>query len=72
MYVHCLGGLGRTGAVVASFLAERGLAPPGEAVGLVKALRAGTDRPGTDSPQTEAQRRLVASRRPGPSALPLP
>lgn len=71
VYLHCLGGLGRTGTVVGSYLAEKGLAPPAEASALVGALRASTDSPESASPQTEEQRRLVASRRPGPSALPL-
>ncbi len=71
VYLHCLGGLGRTGTVVASFLADKGLALPDEASGLVRLLRAATDTPAAESPQTEEQRRLVSSRRPGPSALSL-
>jgi ADP-ribosylglycohydrolase len=71
VYVHCLGGCGRTGTVVGSYLVEKGLATAKEAVPLIRALRAATDSPATGSPETEAQRRLVASRRPGPSALPL-
>jgi ADP-ribosylglycohydrolase len=70
-YVHCLGGLGRTGTVVASWLVEKGLAPPDEASALLASLRASTDSPDARSPQTEAQGRLVSSRRPGPSALTL-
>jgi ADP-ribosylglycohydrolase len=69
VYVHCVGGLGRTGTVVGSYLAEKGLARADEASTLVAALRASTDSPASASPETEAQRRLVASRRPGPSAL---
>lgn len=71
VYVHCLGGLGRTGTVVGSYLVETGLAPAEEASALVAALRASTDTPTLASPQTDAQRRLVASRRPGPWSLPL-
>jgi ADP-ribosylglycohydrolase len=71
VYLHCVGGFGRTGVVVGSLLVERGLAAPDEAVSVIKALRAGTDKPDADSPQTEDQRRLVAGRRPGPAALPL-
>jgi ADP-ribosylglycohydrolase len=71
VYVHCLGGLGRTGTVVGSYLVETGLAPPEEASSLIAALRASTDTPTLASPQTDAQRRLVASRRPGPWSLPL-
>lgn len=71
VYLHCLGGLGRTGTVVGAYLAEKGLAPPAEAAALVQRLRAGTDSPGSPSPQTEAQLRVIASSRPGPSALAL-
>jgi ADP-ribosylglycohydrolase len=71
VYLHCVGGFGRTGTVVGSYLVEEGLAAPSEALGLVTALRARTDRPEAQSPQTEAQRLLVSSARPGPSALPL-
>jgi ADP-ribosyl-[dinitrogen reductase] hydrolase len=70
-YVHCQGGLGRTGTVVASWLVEKGLAPPDGASELVVALRASTDSPDARTPETEEQSRLVASRRPGPSALTL-
>ena len=71
VYLHCLGGLGRTGTIVGSYIVEKGLAKPEEAVALIGALRAGTDKPSLESPQTEEQRRLVESTRPGPSALPL-
>jgi ADP-ribosylglycohydrolase len=71
VYMHCVGGLGRTGTIVGSYLVGKGLVAPGEAVSLLKALRAGTDKPEADSPQTEEQRRLVESSLPGPSALSL-
>jgi ADP-ribosylglycohydrolase len=71
VYLHCVGGFGRTGTVVGSYLVEKALAAPSEALGLVVALRANTDRPEAQSPQTEAQRLLVSTARPGPSALPL-
>jgi ADP-ribosylglycohydrolase len=71
VYLHCLGGLGRTGTVVASFLVEKGLARAEGAIELLAALRRETDAPSAPSPQTEEQRRLVLSRRPGPGALPL-
>jgi len=71
VYLHCVGGFGRTGTVVGSYLVEKALAAPSEALGLVVALRANTDRPEAQSPQPEAQRLLVSTARPGPSALPL-
>jgi len=71
VYLHCLGGFGRTGTVVGSFLVEKGLAPPGEAISLISALRASTDSPDSSSPQTEEQSSLIRGRRPGPDALPM-
>lgn len=71
VYLHCLGGLGRTGMIVGSYLVEKGLARPSETVPVIAALRAATDTPAMESPQTEAQKRLVASRKPGPASLPL-
>ncbi|HUW40773.1 MAG TPA: ADP-ribosylglycohydrolase family protein [Rectinemataceae bacterium] len=70
VYLHCRGGVGRTGMVAAACLVERGLAAPSEALGLLAALRAaaGESRP---SPETPEQRELVAAWRPGPAALPL-
>jgi ADP-ribosylglycohydrolase len=68
VYVHCLGGMGRTGMVAASFLATRGLAASSAAAAVLRELRSRTDRPEAESPQTEAQRRLVATRKPGSSA----
>ena len=46
-------------------------APPDAALALLASLRASTDSPDRPSPETEEQRRLVSSRRPGPSALSL-
>jgi ADP-ribosyl-[dinitrogen reductase] hydrolase len=71
VYLHCMGGLGRTGTVIGSFLVEKGLVPADGAVELIAALRSQTDTPSSQSPQTEEQRRLVRGRRPGPEALPL-
>jgi ADP-ribosyl-[dinitrogen reductase] hydrolase len=80
VYLHCLGGLGRTGTVLGSYFVDKGLAPAGRspsgsapngAVALLGALRAATDAAGELSPQTEDQLRLLASRRPGPAALPM-
>jgi protein-tyrosine phosphatase len=69
VYVHCLGGIGRTGTVVGAWLADRGLAPGAEAVGLIRDLRKASGAPPVRSPETDEQRRLVASWRPGPRAL---
>jgi ADP-ribosyl-[dinitrogen reductase] hydrolase len=69
VYLHCLGGIGRTGTVAGSWLVERGLAAPAEAIALIARYR---DWPGASrSPETEAQDALIESRRPGPGALAL-
>lgn len=69
VYLHCRGGVGRTGMVAAACLVERGLAAPSEALGALASLRsaAGESRP---SPETPEQRELVVAWRPGPAALP--
>lgn len=54
VYVHCLGGCGRTGSVVGCFLVERGLGGD-EALSRVEELC------GWPCPETEAQRALVRS-----------
>ena len=71
VYVHCLGGFGRTGMAVGSYLVEKGLVPPKEVLALIRILRAETDAPATESPQTAAQCRLVTLCKPGPFSLPL-
>jgi ADP-ribosylglycohydrolase len=71
VYLHCMGGLGRTGTVVGSFLVEKGLAPAEGALELLAALRAPLGAGASPSPQTEEQRALIRGRRPGPAALPL-
>jgi hypothetical protein len=52
VYVHCLGGIGRTGTVVGCHLVRYGMS--GEV-----ALKVIADRLHSGSPETEAQRRLV-------------
>jgi protein-tyrosine phosphatase len=54
VYVHCWGGIGRTGTVVGCWLMENGRA--GEDVfEAIKALRAGTMKRATQSPETSEQ-----------------
>ena len=59
VYVHCLGGVGRTGAVVGCWLMRHGVATRHDVLDRLDALRG--HRPGLDleSPQTEAQRAMV-------------
>ncbi len=58
VYVHCWGGVGRTGTVVGCRLIEDGVAPADVLV-RIAALRAGTKRAAKRSPETETQRRFV-------------
>lgn len=58
VYVHCWGGIGRTGTLVGCYLVERG--HTGEAaLRRLAELRAGSRKAGRPSPETEPQRRLV-------------
>jgi Cyclin-dependent kinase inhibitor 3 (CDKN3) len=62
-YVHCWGGVGRTGTVVGCWLVRHGL-DRGDAIATIAALRAGL--PGArPSPETAAQVALIRSWRPG-------
>jgi hypothetical protein len=72
-YVHCWGGIGRTGTAVASFLARRHGVTGDEALALLDVLWQAVpkSRVFAESPQTEEQRRAVrrfASRGPGDPA----
>ena len=57
VYVHCWGGIGRTGTVVGCWLRWHGL-DGGDALARLAALRAGVGD-GRRSPETAAQRALV-------------
>ena len=56
-YLHCRAGLGRTGTVVACFLARSGMTGE-QALSKLASMRSRAGLPG-DSPETEAQRRFV-------------
>jgi protein-tyrosine phosphatase len=56
VYVHCFGGIGRTGVVVGCYLVRHGMNGD-EALARIAQLRAGT--PDGASPETAAQRRMV-------------
>jgi predicted protein tyrosine phosphatase len=58
VYLHCYGGIGRTGTVVGCYLARRGM--DGEAaLAHIARLRQGTPDGRKDSPETPEQRRMV-------------
>lgn len=66
VYVHCWGGIGRTGTVVGCFLARHSLVTGDSIVRRIAYLRRGTpDGAGTASPENSLQRAFVESWRPG-------
>lgn len=61
VYVHCWGGIGRTGTVVGCWLRRHGYAGSDEVIDLLQALRRSGNRKSghISSPQTGAQHRMV-------------
>lgn len=57
-YVHCWGGIGRTGTVIGCWLVRHGL-DAGDAIGRIAELRAGVSDWFVPSPQTPAQESVV-------------
>lgn len=60
-YVHCWGGIGRTGTVIGTFLVRRGLATPENVLRVIETLRRNDPKSYRMSPETNAQRALVQS-----------
>jgi hypothetical protein len=65
VYVHCRGGLGRTGTVVGCYLARHHIAGGTAALAMLQELRKHTPDAHTPSPETLEQRDMVSSWRPG-------
>jgi hypothetical protein len=63
-YVHCWGGIGRTGTIIGCWLVRHGL-DQGDAIARIAELRRGVLDAAMPSPQTPAQRELVRSWRRG-------
>jgi protein-tyrosine phosphatase len=61
VYVHCLGGLGRTGTVVGCYLARHGYATDQNVLKLIQQLRQNSPTRHRTSPETSAQIGLVQS-----------
>ncbi len=59
VYVHCLGGRGRTGSVVGCYLARHGHARSLKALDRINALRKGTENRHRPSPETSEQVGMV-------------
>jgi hypothetical protein len=58
VYVHCWGGIGRTGTVVGCWLVRHGL-DDGNPIGRIAELRRDVSDAAVPSPQTSAQRAMV-------------
>jgi predicted protein tyrosine phosphatase len=58
LYLHCYGGIGRTGTVVGCYLVRHGTLPD-EAIEAIGRLRADTETAGWPSPESEEQCRLI-------------
>jgi hypothetical protein len=59
VYLHCWGGLGRTGTVVGCWLARHGISRKKGALRKLAELRMSAANAGQESPQTAQQRRMV-------------
>ncbi len=59
VYVHCLGGIGRTGTVVGCWLVQRGACGANEALERITELRGACRKASTRSPETMAQRDFI-------------
>jgi ADP-ribosyl-[dinitrogen reductase] hydrolase len=60
VYVHCLGGIGRTGTVVGCWLARHGIAAGAAVMGTIRKLRGNDPHRHIESPETSRQRRFVS------------
>jgi ADP-ribosyl-[dinitrogen reductase] hydrolase len=61
VYVHCWGGVGRTGTVIGCLLADQGLSYE-QVLGRLAELRSGTRKAHRPVPETDAQRQVIRRR----------
>jgi hypothetical protein len=59
VYVHCWGGIGRTGTVVGCYLVRHGLASGKNVLAMIRDLRKDTEDSDRRSPETGEQREMV-------------
>jgi protein-tyrosine phosphatase len=59
VYVHCLGGIGRTGTVVGCYLVRHGLATGKNVLDIIRDLRKDSEDSDRGSPETRGQREMV-------------
>jgi hypothetical protein len=59
VYVHCLGGIGRTGTVVGCYLVRHGLTTGKNVLEMILKLRENCEDEGRRSPETSEQRDMV-------------
>jgi hypothetical protein len=59
VYVHCLGGIGRTGTVVGCYLVRHGLTTGKNVLDMIRDLRKDSEDSGRESPETREQREMV-------------
>ena len=60
-YVHCWGGIGRTGTVIGCFLIQHELVSPEKTIPYIAFLKRNTNIWNRNSPETEEQSRFVTS-----------
>ena len=65
VYVHCQGGRGRAGTIIACWWIRHGIYTPGQTLSALTARRAGLLHGAHPSPETGAQHRRIAGWRPG-------
>ena len=65
VYVHCWGGVGRTGTVVGCYLVRHQIATQSEVLDKIKHLRRNDPTASRYSPETELQTQMVVSWEPG-------
>lgn len=59
VYVHCRGGIGRTGTVVGCWLIQKQLASPEDVFALIRRLKSESALAAYESPETEEQRAFI-------------